>query len=229
MMGNRNVLLIGAGGDIGAATARTLSDEGWKVKATTRATLDLVDERSVAAFIGSLDTRFSHVVYAAAINNPRLFSQLDREHIDVALKVNLLSFLQILHAIVARMPSEGNRSITVISSLFGQTGREGRLPYSLSKHALEGAAKTLAVELGPVGIRVNSISPGFIDTKLTRKNIPQNQITKLEERIPLGTLGEPEDIADAIAFLISEKARYITGTNLTIDGGFMAGGFFKND
>ena len=125
------------------------------------------------------------------------------------------------------MPSEGNRSITVVSSLFGQTGREGRLPYSLSKHALEGAAKTLAVELGPVGIRVNSISPGFIDTKLTRKNISQDQINKLEERIPLGTLGAPEDIADAIAFLISEKARYITGTNLTIDGGFMAGGFLR--
>ena len=74
---------------------------------------------------------------------------------------------------------------------------------------------------------MNSISPGFIDTKLTRKNIPQDQINKLEERIPLGTLGTPEDIADAIAFLISEKARYITGTNLTIDGGFMAGGFLR--
>ena len=125
------------------------------------------------------------------------------------------------------MPTEGNRSITVIS-YFGQTGREGRLPQSI-KHALEGAAKTLALELGPIGIRVNSISPGFIDTKLTRKNIPQDQITKLENRIPLGTLGTPENIADAIAFLISEKARYITGTNLTIDGGFMAGGFFKNE
>lgn len=228
-MGNRNVLLIGAGGDIGTAALKTLSDEEWNVKATKRTIVDLADEHSVAAFTKSLDTRFSHVVYAAAINEPRPFSQLDREHIDVALKVNLLSFLEILHAIVANMPSEGNRSITVISSLFGQTGREGRLSYSLSKHALEGAAKTLALELGPIGIRVNSISPGFIDTKLTRKNIPQDQITKLEERIPLGTLGTPEDIADAIAFLISEKARYITGTNLTIDGGFMAGGFFKND
>ena len=174
-MGNRNVLLIGAGGDIGTAACKTLSDEGWNVKATKRATVDLADEHSVAAFIESLDTRFSHVVYAAAINHPRPLSQLDSEHINVALKVNLLSFLEILHAIVANMPSEGNRSITVISSLFGQTGREGRLPYSLSKHALEGAAKTLALELGPVGIRVNSISPGFIDTKLTRKNISQDQ------------------------------------------------------
>lgn len=228
-MGNRNVLLIGAGGDIGAAACKTLSDQGWNVKATKRTTLNLADETSVATFIEGLDTRFSHVVYAAAVNDPRPFSQLDREHIDIALKVNLLSFLEILNAIVVYMPSEGNRSITVISSLFGQTGRERRLPYSLSKHALEGAAKTLAIELGPVGIRVNSISPGFIDTKLTRKNIPQGQITKLEERIPLGTLGAPEDIADAISFLISEKAKYITGTNLTIDGGFMAGGFFKND
>ena len=117
------------------------------------------------------------------------------------------------------MPHEGNRSITVISSLFGQLGREGRLPYSLSKHALEGAAKTLAVELGPVGIRVNSISPGFIDTKLTRKNIPQNQITKLEERIPLGALGAPEDIADAVFFLSSDKNNFVSGANFILDGG----------
>lgn len=228
-MANRDVLLIGAGGDIGAAASKTLLKEGWNVKATNRVTVDLANDRSVAEFIKSLNTQFSHVVYAAAINNPKPFFELGREHIEVAVKVNFLSFLEILQPIVAHMPSEGNRSITVISSLFGQNGREGRLPYSLSKHALEGAAKTLAVELGPVGIRVNSISPGFIDTKLTRKNIPQDQITKLEGRIPLGTLGAPKDIADAIAFLISEKARYITGANLTIDGGFMAGGFFKND
>ena len=197
------------------------------VKATKRTIVDLADEHSLHSLKVWIHGFLMLCMPRRLMTWP--FSQLDREHIDVALKVNLLSFLEILHAIVANMPSEGNRSITVISSLFGQTGREGRLPYSLSKHALEGAAKTLALELGPVGIRVNSISPGFIDTKLTRKNIPQGQITKLEERIPLGTLGAPEDIADAIAFLISEKARYITGTNLTIDGGFMAGGFFKND
>lgn len=221
--------MIGAGGDIGSAALKILSEQGWDVTATTRATLDLSDQRSIDAFIESCTKSFAHVVFAAAINNPCSFAQLNRRDLDVSLDVNLLSFLDILHHILDLMPHEGNRSITVISSLFGQLGREGRLPYSLSKHALEGAAKTLAVELGPTGIRVNSISPGFINTKLTRKNIPQNQIAKLESRIPLGTLGTPEDIAEAIAFLASEKAKYITGTNLTIDGGFMAGGLFKND
>lgn len=228
-MSGKNILLIGAGGDIGKATLEILEQDGWQVTGTTRANLDLVNSQSVETFINDLDTCFEHVVFAAAINTPRPFVEIDRKQLDDALKVNLLSFIEILHRVIYAMPESGNRSVTVISSLFGQTGRAGRLPYSLSKHALEGAVKTLAVELGPLGIRVNSVSPGFVNTKLTRKNISAEQIRNLEKRIPIARLGAPEDIANAIAFLVSERANYITGTNLTIDGGFMAGGLFNND
>ena len=228
-MTSKNVLLIGAGGDIGNATFVVLSDQGWNVTTTNRTQLDLASQDSVSAFVESLDLSFCHVVFAAATNNPKLFPQIERKDIQQALDVNLVSFIEILNHVIPNMSKKGNRSITLISSLFGQTGREGRLPYSLSKHALEGATKTLAVELGSIGIRVNSISPGFIDTKLTRKNISPYQIKKLKTKIPLGSLGKPTDVANTIAFMISEKARYITGTNIIIDGGFMAGGFFKND
>lgn len=229
MKREKNLLLIGAGGDIGRSTHAALTGNGWNVVATTRETLDLSNGKSIEHFIDEIGTSFEHVVFAAAVNEPRPFSEIQRAHIDLALDVNVLSFIEILSRILGQMPNVANRSVTVVSSLFGQTGREGRLAYSMTKHALEGAVKTLAVELGPLGIRVNSVSPGFVDTKLTRKNISEDQIRKLEKRIPIGRLGAPEDIANAIAFLVSDGAQYITGANLTVDGGFMAGGLFKND
>ena len=229
MSRKKNLLLIGSGGDIGRSTHDVLMSHGWNVLATTRNTLDLSDKRSIEQFIDDLNAPIEHVVFTAAINEPRLFCEIERAQIDLALDINVLSFIEILQRVVNQMPNVVNRSVTVVSSLFGQTGREGRLAYSMTKHALEGAVKTLAVELGPLGVRVNCVSPGFVDTKLTRKNISEDQIRTLERRIPIGRLGAPEDIANAIAFLVSDEARYITGANLTVDGGFMAGGLFKND
>ena len=228
-MSDNKILLIGAGSDLGQASAFALERDGWSVIGTTRADVDLANPRSVEEFTKNLDECFRHVLFAAAMNNPAVFAEIDSQDLSQSLSVNVLSLITILHSVIDLMPESGDRSITVISSLFGQTGRRGRLPYSLSKHALEGAIKTLAVELGPLGIRCNSVSPGFIDTKLTRKNVSQDQIAKLMKRIPIGRLGLPEDVAEAVAFLVSDKARYINGANLIIDGGFMAGGLFNND
>ena len=88
-----------------------------------------------------------------------------------------------------------------------------------------GTVRTLAIELGPQNIRVNSVTPGFIDTKLTRKNIPPDKLIEMTDKIPLARLGLPQDIADAVLFLHCDQARYITGQNIVVDGGFMAGGF----
>ena len=97
----------------------------------------------------------------------------------------------------------------------------------MSKHALQGVMKNLALELSQYDIRVNSITPGFIDTKLTRNNLSKEDIVKLETRIPLKRLGNVKDISNMALYLCSEKASYLTGQDITIDGGFIAGGFLR--
>ena len=158
-----------------------------------------------------------------------MFKDIADDYLDDALQVNLIAFLKILRSLLGQMPDTQNSSITMISSLFGLIGRQGRLPYSMSKHAMMGACKTLALELGVRGIRVNTVSPGFIDTKLTRRNIQKTHLTRLSKLIPAGRLGKPREIAEVIAFLLSDKANYINGTDIVIDGGFMAGGFLNYD
>ena len=90
-----------------------------------------------------------------------------------------------------------------------------------------GICKTLAVELSAQKIRVNSVSPGFIDTKLTRKNLSAEQISKLERCIPLERLGRVDEVANVVSFLVSEMASYVNGTDVIVDGGFFAGGFME--
>ena len=228
-MTNQDVLLIGAGGDIGQSIATTLAASGYQVTGTTSDILNLADVKSVAQFLQNYNHSYAHIVFAAAVNNPTLFKDISDELLDEALQVNLVAFLKILRSLLPQMQDTENSSITMISSLFGLIGRQGRLSYSVSKHAMMGACKTLALETGARGIRVNTISPGFIDTKLTRRNIPEPSLAKLSKLIPMGRLGKPGEIAEAVAFLISNKASYVNGTDIVIDGGFMAGGFMNYD
>lgn len=228
-MNKQDVLLIGAGGDIGQSIAATLTNGGYQVTGTTRDGLNLSDPASVAAFKRIQTHPFAHIIFAAAVNNPALFQDTHDDCLDDTLQANLMVFLKILRPLLEQMPDTENKSITMISSLFGLIGRQGRLPYSISKHAMMGACKTLALELGVRGVRVNTVSPGFIDTKLTRRNIQEGRLAALSNMIPAGRLGKPEEVAEAVAFLVSNKASYISGTNLVIDGGFMAGGFLNDD
>jgi len=95
----------------------------------------------------------------------------------------------------------------------------------MSKHALQGAVKTLAIEWAPLGVLVNAISPGYISTKMTYKNNSAETIARFIAGIPLGRLGTPEDIAEVASFLCSSNNRYLTGQDLVVDGGFSIGGF----
>jgi NAD(P)-dependent dehydrogenase (short-subunit alcohol dehydrogenase family) len=228
-MKKQGVLLIGAGGDIGRSIAATLTSSGYQVTETTRYELDLSDPTSVSAYTRNQMQPYAHIIFAAAVNNPKLFTDTPDDCLDDVMQINLIAFLKVLRPLLKQMPDSANKSITMISSLFGLIGRQGRMPYSISKHAMMGACRTLALELGVRGIRVNTVSPGFVDTKLTRRNIQEARLKTLAKMIPAGRLGKPEEIAEAVAFLVSNKASYINGTNLVIDGGFMAGGFLNDE
>jgi 3-oxoacyl-[acyl-carrier protein] reductase len=115
--------------------------------------------------------------------------------------------------------------IIIISSLYGFFSRKGRLPYAISKHALIGAMKTMAIEFAEFGITVNAVSPGYIDTKMTSKNNSPETIQKIINGIPVKKLGLPDDVARAVSFLASPENSYVNGLDLIVDGGYSIGGF----
>lgn len=222
-----NVLVIGAGGDIGSAISISLENTGYKVVGTTRESLDLSNKLSIDSFSSKVSSCFDHVVFCAAVNNPQAFILTEDSDVNYHFQVNIFSFLHLIKNLLNTSRMSSNGSIVIISSLFGHFGRSGRIPYAASKHALMGICKTLAVELGQQKIRVNSVSPGFINTKLTRKNLSVEQISSIERQIPLKRLGRADEVADVVRFLISDMASYVNGTDVIVDGGFFAGGFME--
>jgi 3-oxoacyl-[acyl-carrier protein] reductase len=136
-----------------------------------------------------------------------------------------MGFLRILKATVPSMVARGNGRVTVVSSLYAFLSRRGRLTYTMAKHALEGAVKTLAIELAGKGILVNAVAPGFVLTRMTRANNDDETIQRLTAGIPLGRMAAPEDIADVVYFVSSTNNKYITGQSIVVDGGYSVGGF----
>jgi len=134
--------------------------------------------------------------------------------------VNLYAPYQISKLIAGKMLNNNFGRIINISSIFGKLSKEKRSLYSMSKFGLHGLTVSLAAELSKKGILTNTVSPGFINTDLTRKILSKKEMNDLSKSVPIGRFGDPEEIAPIILFLASEKNTYITGQNIMIDGGF---------
>jgi 3-oxoacyl-[acyl-carrier protein] reductase len=219
-------LILGGRGDIGAAIAGRLIADGVDVSPVGRSDFDLSDPASIDRFFAAPnDEDYEILVHSAGLNSPQLFEDLSDDQIRQSLEANLHGFLRVARHCLPGWERKRFGRILVISSLYGFLARKGRLPYVMSKHALNGAVKTLAIELAPSGILVNALSPGYVKTKMTYKNNSSEMIAKLEAGIPVGRLGDPEDIAEVAAFLCSSKNRYVNGQDIVVDGGFSVGGF----
>jgi 3-oxoacyl-[acyl-carrier protein] reductase len=222
--GPRRILVLGGRGDIGSAIAQAFAERGDDVVATGRAELELSRPDSINSFFSRSEPRFDVVVHSAGLNNPKPFTSLTAEEIELSLQVNLHGFLRVLKHADPHLRQHGGH-ILVISSLYGFLARRGRLPYVVSKHALMGAVKTLAIELAPHRILVNALSPGFVMTKMTTKNNSPETIARLQSGIPVGRLATPREIAEIGYFLCSRGNTYITGQDIVVDGGYSIGGF----
>ncbi len=154
----------------------------------------------------------------AGITKDALFMRMSEQDWDAVINVNLKSVFNCTQAAVAAMVKERYGKIVNISSVVGQIGNIGQANYSASKAGIMGFTKTIAKEVASRAINVNAVAPGFIDTEMTA-GLPEKAKEKFLQQIPFGRMGQPEDIAEAVYWLCSEKAAYITGQILHVSGG----------
>ena len=245
---DRVVLITGAGAGIGKATAECCADHGATVVVTDvdaesaravaegidaeSARLDVRDPERFEAVIEETVSAFGRIdglVNNAGIGQPpNPVEDVEDETRDAVLAVNLYGTWNGTRAVVPRMKEQGSGAIVNVSSLAGQIGLANFSAYSLTKGAVLNFTRAVATELGPHGVRANAVCPGFVETALSRDYFdasgdPDRARKRMEASYPLKRLGEPEEVADPIVFLLSERASYVTGHGFTIDGGYSAG------
>jgi NAD(P)-dependent dehydrogenase (short-subunit alcohol dehydrogenase family) len=168
------------------------------------------------------------MVASAGVSRPALSQDMTDDEWSFVIDVNLTGLYKSVRPVGKRMIARKSGAIVLIASVDGLGGHAGRSHYSASKHGVAGLAKSLAIEWGRHGVRVNAVAPGVVDTPLLRRNIPTDHIEEVMlGRVPLCRLSTGEDQANASLFLLSQAAAYITGVLLPVDGGLTAG-FFTN-
>ena len=242
---DKNAAVIGAGAGIGAAVARACADQGAHVtcldvdgdaaRATAAAiadaggkssagTVDVCEGDRVDAALGAVRAdrgRLDIVVSTPGVNVRKALLDYTPDEFDRVIGINLRGTLQLSQAVVPSMQEGRGGSIICISSVSAQRGGGifGGPHYSAAKAGILGLMRAMARELGPHGIRVNAVTPGLIETDITGGLLTEERKTEINKTIPLGRLGQPEDVADICLFLASDLAAYVTGATIDVNGG----------
>lgn len=226
-------VVTGATRGIGFAIAERLLRDGVEVIATGTCEssdypnganyykVDFTNEHSTNEFIDYLKhQKIDILINNAGINKIGEFAKIAIDDFDRILHVNLRTPFQLCQAVIPYMKKNNWGRIVNLTSIFGNITKEYRASYSSSKFGLDGMTAALASELSEEGILANSVGPGFIDTKLTRDILGDEGISDLKGRIPMKRLGQAEEIASLVSWLVSDENTYMSGQNLMIDGGF---------
>ena len=212
-------LVTGGSRGIGAAIAEYLTDANWQVLVPTRSELDLSNSDSIDEFLADAPKVFG-LVLNAGINEPAEIADIDDATWQRTLDINTASAFRLVRALAPQMAETGGGRIVAVSSAYAARARMGRAAYGASKAALEALVRSTAVEFASSGVLANAIAPGFVDTELTRANNDATAISALLERVPVGRLAKPAEVASAVSFLLSPSNTYITGQTIAVDGGW---------
>ncbi|MCA0969073.1 SDR family oxidoreductase [Halobacillus litoralis] len=233
-------LIIGASGAIGSAVTRELVDNGWSVALHYHSNVkkmedlegvvpsdqwigmyqaDLSHPDGISSFLKELESEWDAVVFAGGHAWNGLFQDMTVEEMDRLYYAHVQSVWRIAKHVLPAMIEKKSGNMVVISSIFGEEGASTEVAYSSVKGAQLSFVKGLAKEVAPSGIRVNAVTPGWIETKMNA-HLTDEDTGLLEEEIPLGRAGTPEEVAGAVHFLLSAQAGYITGQTIKVNGGW---------
>lgn len=239
-------LVTGVASGIGAAVCKILRAEGYRIAALdanaealsawqaalpegpqmlARA-IDVRDEEALTAFVAEAEAELGPITAAvpcAGLTRSAPAESMTKEAWDLVIDVNLTGTFLTCKAVAAPMLKRGRGSIVCIGSISAKGGQPGRANYAASKFAVLGLVKSLALEWGGRGVRVNAVSPGVVATPMVIERVPKHFQEVMFDRIPMKRFAEPEDIASAILLLLSDHASYINGAALEVDGGITAG------
>ncbi|MDN3580732.1 SDR family NAD(P)-dependent oxidoreductase [Mucilaginibacter flavus] len=240
--GSKLAIITGGGSGLGLATAKKFTENGIRTiiigrdqhKLHTAAeslgalcsykVYDLGKLEGIPALIDEIVTEYGTpdiLVNNAGINQKKAFTEVTDADFQQIIQTNLSAVFAISRQTVKYMQEAGNGSIVNISSMASQYGIPFVIAYTATKSAIEGMTRAMATELSPLGIRVNCVAPGFIATDMSAKALDNdpNRKNKVLSRTPMGKLGEPLDVAEAIFYLASDASKYTTGVILPVDGG----------
>lgn len=241
MLSGKKILVTGGSRGIGAEIVKSLAAAGAQVAFTYSSNQDsakkileslpgeghrvlamnVADEASVTAALETLMTDwkdFDGLVNNAGITKDGLLMRMKAEDFDSVINTNLKGTFYLTKAITKVMMKARKGSVVQITSVIGQTGNAGQANYAASKAAVVAFSKSVALELGSRGVRVNCVAPGFIETDMTEVLSAETK-QKIMDKIPLQRMGSPKDVADAVKFLLSDQSAYITGHTLSVNGG----------